>query len=86
MDTPLALKPTNNDMKMQLGWKLENIKGEGAFVWDHERGQFNYNKSQPIIDEALHKLFQGINNSLAEQLVQDSGRSFEVRPVFAVRV
>ncbi len=48
-------------------------------------GQFNYNRSEQILGEDLQKLFEEIANTIREQIINDTGRSFEVRPVFAVR-
>jgi hypothetical protein len=84
VDTPLDLQATNNGMKIQPRWELENIEG-GAFFWNHDRGRFDFNENGYAIDEALYKLMEEINKSLGEELVKNSIRSFEVRPVFAVR-
>jgi hypothetical protein len=84
VDTPLDLQPANNGMKIQPRWKLENIEG-GTFFWNHDRGRFDFNESEYIIDEALYKLIEEINEWLGKELVKNSIRSFEVRPVFAVR-
>ena len=85
VETPLDLQPANNGMKMQPRWELENIKGGGAFFWNHELGRFDFNESEYILDEALYKQIEEVNKSLGEHLVKNSIRSFEVRPAFVVR-
>ena len=84
VDTPLDLQPVKNGMKMQPRWELKNVKG-GAFFWNHDHGRFDFNESEHLIDEALRKLIEEINEWLSKELVKNSIRSFEVRPVFAMR-
>ena len=84
VNTPLDLHPVTNGMKTQPRWELKNTEG-GAFFWNHDRGRFDFNESEHVIDEALYKLIEEINKWLGEELIKNSIRSFEVRPVFAVR-
>ena len=84
VDTPLDLQPVSNGMKMQPRWELKNTE-ERAFFWNHDHGRFDFNGGEHVIDEALYKLMEEINKWLGIELVKNSVRNFEVRPVFATR-
>ena len=84
VNTPLDLQPVNNGMKVQPRWELKNVEG-GAFFWNHDHRRFDFNGSDHLIDEALRKLMEEINEWIGIELVKSSIRSFEVRPVFAIR-
>ena len=83
VDTPSDLQPVNNDMKIQPRWELKNVGG--AFFWNHDHGRFDLNESEHVIDEAPCKLIEEINKWLGKEFIKNSIRSFEVRPVFAIR-
>ncbi|MCJ1387964.1 hypothetical protein MMC18_000807 [Xylographa bjoerkii] len=85
VNTPLDLQPVNNDLKMQPRWEFKNIE-EGTFFWNHDGSRFDFDKGEHVIDEALYKLIETINPWLCEELVKNLNRSFEVRPVSAIRI
>ncbi|KAL9100780.1 MAG: hypothetical protein Q9187_009324 [Circinaria calcarea] len=84
VDTQPDLQSANNDMKVQRRWELESRQGE-VFLWNHDRGGFDLGNSENIGNEALYRLLGEANKGLGEELVKNNIRSFEVRPVFAVR-
>jgi len=84
VDTQPDLQSADNDMKVQRRWELESIQGE-AFFWNNDRGGFDFRDSENIGDEALYRLLGEANKGLGEEVVKNHIRSFEVRPVFAVR-
>ena len=73
LDTQPDLQSTANDIKVQRRWELESMQEE-AYFWNNERG-----------DGALYKLLREANKGLGEELAKKDIRSFEVRPVFAVK-
>ena len=84
VETPLDLQPVNNGITMQPRWELENMEG-GAFFWNNDHDCFDFNGTEHLVDKALYKLIEEINQWLGGELFKSSISSFEVRPVFAVR-
>ena len=86
VDAPMDLKPVHNGMKMQSRWELKNLEG-GAFIWNRDHRRFDFIGTKDAIDEALYNLIMKINKRLSKALVDDDHptRSFEVRPVYAIK-
>ena len=84
IDTQPDLQPADNDMKVQRRWELESRQGE-VFFWNHGRGGFDSRNSEDIGNEALYRLLGEANKGLGQELIENHIRSFEIRPVFAVR-
>lgn len=84
VDAQPDLQSADNDMKVQRRWEFESTQG-GAFFWNDDRGGFDFGDSEYIGDEALYRLIEEANKGLGEGLAKNHIRSFEVRPVLAVR-
>ncbi len=84
VDPQPDLQSADNDMKVQRRWEFESTQG-GAFFWNKDRGGFDLGDSEYIGDEALYRLIEEANKGLGEGLARYHIRSFEIRPVFAVR-
>lgn len=82
--TQTDLQFADNDMKVQRRWELESRQGEAVF-WNKDRGGFDFRDSENIADEALYRLLGEANKGLGEELTKNHIRSFEIRPVSAVR-
>ena len=78
------LQTADNDTRVQRRWEFESTQG-GAFFWNDDRGGFDFGDSEYIGDEALYMLIEEANKGLGEGLAKNQIRSFEVRPVFAIR-
>ncbi|KND89057.1 hypothetical protein TOPH_06261 [Tolypocladium ophioglossoides CBS 100239] len=74
----------DNDIKVQRRWELESTQGR-AFVWNHENGGFDLGDGEDINDEVLYKKIEEASKGLGEILVGNLTRTFEIRPVVAVR-
>ncbi len=83
-DAPPDLQPTENDMKVQERWELERMPG-GSFFWNYDRSAFDFRGSKYVGGEALYRLIEEASEGIREDLAEDEVRSFEIRPVFAVR-
>lgn len=84
VDPQPDLQSADNDVKVQHWWGFESIQG-GAFFWNDHRGGFDSENGEYIGDEAVYRLMEEATRGLGEGLANDHIRSFEVRPVFAVR-
>lgn len=84
VDAQPDLQSADNDVKVQRRWEFESTQG-GAFFWDDDRGCFDLGNSEYIGDEAVYRLIEKANKGLGEGLAENHIRSFEIRPVFAVR-
>jgi len=84
VDAQPDLQSTDNDVKVQRRWEFESTQGR-AFFWDHDRGGFDSGDSEYIGDEALYRLIEEAKKVLGEEHAKHYVRSFEIRPVFAVR-
>ncbi len=65
-------------------WELESAQGR-VFFWNHKNGGFDVGGGEDIGDEPLYKCMQEASVGLGEALAKNQTRSFEIRPVFAVR-
>lgn len=63
--------------------EFESTQG-GAFFWNDDRGSFAFGDSKYIGYEALYRLIEA-NKKLSKGLTTNLIRSFEIRPVFAVK-
>ncbi|MCJ1365048.1 hypothetical protein MMC16_004167 [Acarospora aff. strigata] len=87
VDAQPDLQSADNDIKVQRRWEIESTQGE-VFFWNYDRGVFDFRDSKYIGNEALYRLIEEIeeaNKGLGEGLSKNHIRSFEIRPVFAVR-
>lgn len=85
VDPQLDLQSADdNDVKVQHRWDFESIEG-GAFFWNDDRGRFESGNSEHIGDETLFRLIEEASRGLGDELATDHIRSFEIRPVVAVR-
>lgn len=84
VDAQPDLQSADNVMKVQRRWEFESTQG-GAFFWNDDRSRFEFGDSEYINDEALYKLIAEANKRLGEGPVKNHIRSFEIRPVFAIR-
>lgn len=84
-DAQPDLQSTDNDMKVQRRWEFESTHG-GALFWNNDRADFDLEDSEHIGDEALYRLIEEANRKkLGVELAGNYVRSFEIRPVFAIR-
>ena len=61
------------------------MQGE-VFFWNDDRGGFDVMDDENMgNEESLWRLLGEANKGLGEKLVKDRTRSFEIRPVFAVK-
>ena len=61
------------------------LQGE-VFFWNGDRGRFEFMDGENMGNkEALWRLLGEANKDLGEWLVKNHTRSFEIRPVFAVK-
>ena len=74
----------DDNVTAQYRWDFESVLG-GAFFWNDDRGCFNSENSGYAGDEAVYGLIEEASRGLGKGLVNNHIRSFEVRPVFAVR-
>lgn len=84
VDAQPDLQSADNDMKVQRRWEFERTQG-GAFFWNDDRGSFAFRDSEYVGYKALYRLIEEANEGLGEGLAQNHIRSFEIRPVFALR-
>lgn len=84
VDPQPDLQPAGNEVKVQYRWDFESIQG-GAFFWNNDSDGFDSEDSEYIGDEAVYRLIEEASRGFGEGLANDHIRSFEVRPVFAVR-
>ena len=73
-----------NDNMVHRRRELESTQGR-AFFWKDDRGGFDLGDGEYIGDEALYRRIEEANKGLGERLAEYHIRSFEIRPVFAVR-
>lgn len=78
------LQSADNDMKLHRRWEFENTQGR-VFFWNDDRGGFDYVDSEYIGDEALSGLIEEAYKGIREGLAKNHIRSFEIRPVSALR-
>ena len=76
--------PADDDVMLQYRWDFENVWG-GAFFWNDHRGGFDAENSGYLGDQAVYGRIEEASRELGKVLVNDHIRSFEVRPVFAIR-
>lgn len=84
VDAQPDLQSADNDMKVQRRWEFESTQG-GGFFWNNGRGSFAFGNSKYIGYEALYRLIEEASKILGKGLTTNLIRSFEIRPVFAVR-
>lgn len=84
VDPQPDLQSADTDVKVQHRWDFESTQG-GAFFWNDDRGGFDSANSEYIGDETLYRLIEEVTRGLGEGLANDHIRSFEIRPVVAVR-
>ncbi|KAI9745723.1 MAG: hypothetical protein M1818_001259 [Claussenomyces sp. TS43310] len=84
VDAQLDLQPADNDVEVQRRWEFENAQG-GALFWDPDRGVFDPGDAEYVGDEDLYRLILEAAKVLGECLPKEHIRSFEIRPVYAVR-
>ena len=84
IDAQPDLQSAENDVKVQRWWEFDSTQG-GAFYWDYDRGGFDSGDSEYIGDETLYRLIEEAKKALGGGLAKNHIRSFEIRPVFAVR-
>ena len=84
VDAQPDLQSADNDVKVQRRWEFEGSQG-GAFFWDYDRCGFDSGDSGYIGDESPYRLIEEAKKGLGEGLAKNHIRSFEIRPVFAVR-
>lgn len=78
----------DNEMKVQRWWELESAEDKQgrAFLWNHERRGFEWESGENYINnEALYRQIEEASKGLIPTLVGHRTRSFEIRPIFAVR-
>lgn len=84
VDAQPDLQPADIDVKVQRRWEFESTQG-GAFFWNYDRGSFAFEDSEYIGYKALCRLIEEAGKGLVKGLVSNDIRSFEIRPVFALR-
>lgn len=78
----------DNEMKVQRWWELRSAEGKQgrAFLWNHDRRALEWENGESYIkDEALYRHIEEASKGLIPTLVGNRIRSFEIRPIFAVR-
>ena len=84
VDPQPDLQSTDNEAKVHHRWDFESIQG-GALFWNNDRGGFDSESGEYIGDEAVDRLIEEASRRLGGWLASEQIRSFEVRPVFAVK-
>ena len=84
IDSPPDLQAADDSLKVQRRWELEGIR-EGPFFWNHDHCSFDFGGGEYRSEEDLCSLLGEACRGLGEELVKNHVRSFEIRPVFAVR-
>ena len=74
----------DNDKKLQRWWELDNTRG-GALIWNQDRKGFDREDVEHMGDEARYKLIEEAAKGLGEVFAREFIRSFEIRPIFAVK-
>lgn len=74
----------DNDMKVQHQWNLESFQGMSV-SWDYEQRKFEWKTGDVVGGEALYKRIEGAIEYLDRTMIEDGIKSFEIRPVFAVK-
>lgn len=74
----------DNGMKVQQQWDLEGFQGMSV-SWDYEQRKFEWETGNVVGGEALHKWIGGAIEYLDQTMIEDGIKSFEIRPVFAVK-
>lgn len=74
----------DNSMKVQQQWNLESFQGMSV-SWDYEQRKFEWKTGSVIGGDALHKRIKEAIEDLDQTMIEDGIKSFEIRPVFAVK-
>jgi len=78
------LQSVDNEKKVQQRWELESAQ-QGAFIWNDDRSDFDFEDGERVGDELLYRLIKNvINIALREVLIKEHIHEFEIRPVIAV--
>lgn len=86
IDPQPDLQPVSSDgMEVQQRWEFVSIGG-GAFVWDEDRGRFDF-RGGDYLDayKPLYTLIEKANEGLGEDLVRHHMHNFEIRLALAIR-
>lgn len=73
-----------NGMKVQQQWNLESFQGM-CVPWDIEQRKFEWKTGNVVDGEALHKQMEGAIEYIDRTMIEGVIKSFEIRPVFAVK-
>lgn len=86
IDPQPDLQPvSSDDMEVQQRWEFVSIGG-GAFVWDEDRGRFDFRGGDHLdAYEPLYQLIEKANEGLGEDLVRHHMHRFEIRLALAIR-
>ena len=84
IDAQPDVQSTDIDVEVQPRWEFKSTLGD-AVCWNPERGAFDESKDKPTYDEAFYRLMEEVKKGLGEGLAKNHIRSFEIRPVLAVR-
>jgi len=84
VDAQPDLQFADNAMKVQRRWEFASTRG-GVFFWKKDRNGFDFGDRENIGGEALYWPSEEGFKGLGEGLAKNHIRSFEIRPVFAVR-
>lgn len=74
----------DSSMKVQQQWNLESFQGMSV-SWDYEQRKFEWKTGSVIGGDALHKRIKEAIEDLDQTMIEDGIKSFEIRPVFAVK-
>ncbi|KAF4987090.1 hypothetical protein FDECE_15613 [Fusarium decemcellulare] len=65
-------------------WEVDTTRGK-SFIWDHERGSFEWGPGECLGDEDLYKRIEEDQKGLDEEIRRAPRHNFEIRPIYAVR-
>ncbi len=78
------LQSADNNKEVQGRWEIDSTQG-GAFLWNYDRGDFDFGDGESIGAEDLDRTMGEDNGYFGEELARNHIRNFQVRFVFAGR-
>ncbi|GIJ91453.1 hypothetical protein Asppvi_010418 [Aspergillus pseudoviridinutans] len=86
VDPPLDLRLEYAELNIQRRWDIQTRPGRSLFyTWKDGRGSFEDGVSEHSAHEVLYERIKEASKGLGEGITLHNVRSFEVRPVCAVR-
>ena len=79
----------DNDTKVQRRWEFESRRTRAIF-WNRNQSRFDWGEGEYVGDEGLYRRIEELGKEVGKEFLQDPVlqsrvRSFEIRPIFAIR-